>query len=177
MENTTHPTKARVEFQDIPEMNLKRDIRIASRAGRFLFLVCLMLATYGLFAQSRKKQALFLQETSIENFGMKYEKGAVHFTWMAVASIEPGIYLLQKSEDGSNYRTVVNIKSEPSEKKLRFDFIDEKLSKGVFYYRLKKINFDLTLEYSGLLRVVSPIEKDDEFFETYNEVLITKIED
>ena len=155
-----------------------RHIERTSLIGQMVILLITLFAAMGLFAQpQQKKQDPAEPVSSIVDFHKTMENGAAKFVWIAEEDSLPCIFQLQKSKYGSIFKTIANISMRATEKKMRFAFIDDRLTKGLYYYRIKKINPDERIEVSSILQVYSASDnEDDELGEIYSSATITPVE-
>jgi serine protease AprX len=86
------------------------------------------------------------------NFYLKVEDEGNHLFWDTEIEANSSHFEIEKSTDGVSFKKVGQVKAAGfSVGSHRYDLLDKDTSEGVFYYRLKQVDRDLTFEYSKKL--------------------------
>lgn len=68
---------------------------------------------------------------------------SVEIAWVTASERNNDYFAVERSIDAKNYKTIATIKGKGNATtENKYHFIDEKLSNGVYYYRLKQVDFD-----------------------------------
>jgi serine protease AprX len=86
------------------------------------------------------------------SFYLKVEDEGNHLFWDTEIEANSSHFEIEKSTDGISFKKVGQVKAAGfSVGSHRYDLLDKDTSEGVFYYRLKQVDRDLTFEYSKKL--------------------------
>jgi hypothetical protein len=88
------------------------------------------------------------------SFTAKMVDDFIALEWSTASELNNEVFLIEKSVDGKNYEVIGKVDGAGNSNTIiKYFFVDENLSKGVAYYRLKQIDFDGTFEYSDIVSV------------------------
>jgi hypothetical protein len=78
----------------------------------------------------------------------------VKLDWFTATETNNSGFEIQRSKNGSDYQTIFFIGGNGTTTNRNvYSYVDESVSLGVYYYRLKQINFDGTIEYLNTVTV------------------------
>ncbi len=81
---------------------------------------------------------------------------SVVINWSTASETNNHHFEIEKSTDNKNFVTIGEIKGNGnSSSMLKYNFIDNELSKGTSYYRLKQVDYDGIFDYSKTVSVVN----------------------
>lgn len=178
-------TEFEYEFKRLNEEKYLREIRRTSRIGQFVILLITVFAALGLLAKPeatkwiwpfQNKNKKVLETSGINDFKTKLNKNSAYFEWICDKDSSTRLLQLQKSQYGSNFKTVANVVLQPSEKKVKVTYQDLHLAKGAYYYRVMQTKGD-EITFSPLLRVVGISENEDDTGEMLTNAVVLPIEE
>lgn len=80
--------------------------------------------------------------------------GKVKLDWFTATETNNAGFDIERSKDGTNYEKIFFIGGNGTTTNRNiYSYIDEKVTAGVYYYRLKQINFDGSFEYLNAIAV------------------------
>ncbi len=82
----------------------------------------------------------------INNLNMVYNSGKVYINWMVKGEMNDGIYLIERSTDGSNFNAIGFKEVVASGLELLYSWIDAEPATGTAFYRLARIGQDYEQE-------------------------------
>jgi hypothetical protein len=82
----------------------------------------------------------------------KKENHAIKVSWDVAEEINVKGYQIERSENGTNYTVVgfVNAQNKPA-----YDFSDNQVGAGTFYYRIRNLDFDNQSKTSQVVKVIN----------------------
>ena len=85
-------------------------------------------------------------------------------TWTTSSESNNDFFLIERSTDGTNYQPIADIDGAGNSSiENRYTYYDPVASAGVFYYRLKQVDFDGSFTYSHSISIESKIDTDSFF--------------
>lgn len=88
------------------------------------------------------------------SFNAVLENGNVRLNWYTASEINNAGFKIERSQDGANYEEIFFIGSNGTiTNRNVYSYLDESVSSGVYYYRLKQVNFDGSFEYLNVIAV------------------------
>lgn len=100
------------------------------------------------------------------SFDAVYNGKNVDVTWATASEFNNDYFIVERSEDGINFKNVGKVDSKGidgrSNSNLRYSLNDPAVKTGVYYYRLKQVDFDLTTKTSEIVAVT--IVNDNDVF-------------
>ncbi|MEO1049799.1 MAG: T9SS type A sorting domain-containing protein [Bacteroidota bacterium] len=79
----------------------------------------------------------------------------IHLYWASATEVNTDRIEIERSTDAESFEKIGTVKAQGNSTRLHeYSFIDESLSFGTYYYRLKMIDLDRTYEYSNTIRVI-----------------------
>ncbi len=88
------------------------------------------------------------------SFNAIVENGKVRLNWYTASEINNAGFKIERSKDGSNYEEIFFIGGNGTTTNRNvYSYLDESVSSGVYYYRLKQVNFDGSFEYLNVVAV------------------------
>lgn len=99
-------------------------------------------------------------------FDAAYNGKNVDVTWATATELNNDYFVVERSEDGTNFNKIATVDSKAlhgkSESTLHYEFNDPDVKTGVYYYRLKQVDFDFKTKTSDVVTVV--IVNDNDVF-------------
>ncbi len=78
----------------------------------------------------------------------------VKLTWITAQETNNDHFVVQKSNDGFNFKKIGQIEGAGNKSSLsQYEFEDQSINSGLAYYRLKQVDFDGNFEYSKIISV------------------------
>ena len=88
------------------------------------------------------------------SFNAVIENGNVRLNWYTASETNNAGFKIERSNDGSNYEEIFFIGGNGTTTNRNvYSYLDESVSSGVYYYRLKQVNFDGSFEYLNVIAV------------------------
>ncbi|QQS35958.1 MAG: T9SS type A sorting domain-containing protein [Ignavibacteriales bacterium] len=88
------------------------------------------------------------------SFNASVNDNTVLLNWATASERNNSHFEIQRSDDGTGYKTIGTVKGAGNTTETKYySFIDNKLSTGKQYYRLKQIDFDGTFHFSNVVEV------------------------
>jgi PKD repeat protein len=85
-------------------------------------------------------------------FKASTDEDNVTLSWTTEQEVNNERFDLERSIDGSNFVTITSLAGKGnSQVKTEYNFVDENLSNGTYFYRLKQIDFDKQTTYSDMI--------------------------
>ena len=106
-------------------------------------------------------QTLFAECTYDQLLGAEEFPIGVMLSWSTIYEKNNSMFILEKSEDGSEFQTAGTVSGAGSSKTLRkYTFLDPQASSRKIYYRLKQVDFDGTFSYLEILPINKKLESN-----------------
>jgi hypothetical protein len=107
-----------------------------------VFFVFVLISTSSAQAECVYDQALKAEEFSV----------GLMLTWRTLLETNNQDFVVEKSEDGKNFKSIGTVKAAGNSKNLKsYNFLDPQANKKKLYYRLRQTDFDGTSSYSDIL--------------------------
>lgn len=90
-------------------------------------------------------------------FDGTYSNNQVNLVWATANEINLSSFIVEKSVDGKNFKSVGNVYASNSKLNNNYSFVDADFNESVSYYRLKSINTDFSFTYSKTVVVTKNI--------------------
>ena len=104
----------------------------------------------------------------LTSFSAEVSQGAVVLSWKTATETNNSGFEVQRSIDGKSFTKVAFIKGHGSAvKENSYSFSDKVSSGGVFYYRLKQIDFNGSYKYSSVVQATSMVPKTFSLAQNY----------
>ncbi len=88
------------------------------------------------------------------SFNAIVENGNVRLNWYTASETNNAGFKIERSKDGANYEEIFFIGGNGTTTNRNvYTYLDESVSSGVYYYRLKQVNFDGSFEYLNVVTV------------------------
>ncbi|TRX56071.1 T9SS type A sorting domain-containing protein [Fulvivirga sp. M361] len=82
------------------------------------------------------------------------EENEVLVSWATATELNNDYFVVERSVDGVNYDAVKSVDGAGnSEQVLTYEVIDNQVTSGVYFYRIKQVDFDGNFDYSDIARV------------------------
>ena len=98
-----------------------------------------------------------LLPVSLTGFTASKSTTAVHLVWQTVSEQNSKGFYIEKSADGITYQQVTFIPTQAtggiSSQKLVYDYYDDQPLAGISYYRLKQVDINNKMLYSGVAKI------------------------
>jgi glucose/arabinose dehydrogenase len=87
-------------------------------------------------------------------FDAAYTNGKVILSWYSDTETNNAGFMIERSSDGANFEQIIFIGgSGTTPKRNVYSYTDESVKYGIYYYRLKQINYDGSFEYLKVVAV------------------------
>lgn len=108
------------------------------------------------------------------NFSTKLEESTAFLNWQTAEEKEVSHFEIERSNAQINFKKIGQVSSNNSLEKQEYNYIDEKLAVGVYYYRLKMVDLDGKYSYSPIRSVyVKEVESQLKVYPTPAENMVT----
>ncbi len=88
------------------------------------------------------------------SFNAIVENGKVRLNWYTASETNNAGFKIERSNDGANYEEIFFIGGNGTTTNINvYSYLDESVNSGVYYYRLKQVNFDGSFEYFNVITV------------------------
>lgn len=88
------------------------------------------------------------------SFNAAVENDGVRLNWYTASETNNAGFKIERSKEGANYEEIFFIGGNGTTTNRNvYSYLDESVSSGVYYYRLKQINFDGSFEYLNVVAV------------------------
>ena len=88
------------------------------------------------------------------SFNATIVEGKVRLDWYTATETNNSGFKIQRSTDGANYENIFFIGGNGTTTTRNvYSYLDESVSSGVYYYRLKQVDFDGSFEYLNVVAV------------------------
>lgn len=88
------------------------------------------------------------------SFSAIVENGKVRLNWYTAFESNNAGFKIERSKDGSNYEEIFFIGGNGTTTNRNvYNYLDEEVSSGVYYYRLKQVNYDGSFVYLNVVSV------------------------
>jgi glucose/arabinose dehydrogenase len=88
------------------------------------------------------------------SFNAAVENDGVRLNWYTASETNNAGFKIERSKDGANYEEIFFIGGNGTTTNRNvYSYLDESVSSGVYYYRLKQVNFDGSFEYLNVVTV------------------------
>lgn len=102
------------------------------------------------------------------SFTASISDNKIKLDWFTATETNNSGFEIQRSKNGSDYQTIVFIGGHGTTTNRNvYSYIDESADYGVYYYRLKQIDFDGTVEYSNFVSIDLGLPKTFELEQNY----------
>lgn len=144
---------------------LHRRMVLAVSVILLLFSVLLSLSVFSQHLISGEQK--FSSSTLVSFSAILYD-GKVYVNWVIKGEKKDGLYLIERSEDGNNYKLTGwrDGIGTPLDLELLYSWIDEHPEKGTTYYRLKRVNEDGSVDLSDRIIINNGEQKSQPVLET-----------
>jgi hypothetical protein len=104
----------------------------------------------------------------LTSFAAVSKNDAVELSWATATEINNSGFQIERSLDKSNFGSIGFVEGKGTTTEMQsYKFIDENLSNGIYYYRLKQIDLDGSFEYSNIVEVNVGIPNRFELSQNY----------
>ncbi len=101
-------------------------------------------------------------------FNGDYEDGVVNLTWITATEINNFGFEVERRDDYSSYEPIVFVNGNgTSTNRVTYNFVDRNITSNRYYYRLKQIDLDGTVEYSNEVKIDIYALNDFQLFQNY----------
>jgi glucose/arabinose dehydrogenase len=88
------------------------------------------------------------------SFSAAEENGNVRLNWYTASETNNAGFKIERSRDGSDYEEIFFIGGNGTTTNRNvYSYLDETVSSGIYYYRLKQVNFDGSFEYLNVVAI------------------------
>ncbi|MCU0343296.1 MAG: PQQ-dependent sugar dehydrogenase [Ignavibacterium sp.] len=88
------------------------------------------------------------------SFSAAEENGNVRLSWYTASETNNAGFKIERSRDGSDYEEIFFIGGNGTTTNRNvYSYLDETVSSGIYYYRLKQVNFDGSFEYLNTVAI------------------------
>lgn len=88
------------------------------------------------------------------NFSTKLEKNTAFLNWETAEEKGVSHFEIERSDAQINFKKIGQITAKNNTEKQTYDYTDENLAEGVFYYRLKMVDLDGAYSYSPIRSIL-----------------------
>ncbi len=104
----------------------------------------------------------------LTTFSAEVSQGAVVLSWKTATETNNSGFEVQRSIDGKSFAKIAFIKGQGSAvKENSYSYSDKVTNGGVFYYRLKQIDFNGSYKYSNVVQATSMVPKTFSLAQNY----------
>lgn len=138
--------------------NLMKTISQAVKCMIAVFTILLSSNSFGQMAPELNRSIPGAENTAkmnIYNYTTAYNSGKVFVSWTSKNESADCLYIVERSNDGSNFESVGIKEGIGSEIELYYSWIDKTPPAGFAYYRVKKITRDGSQLYSAVNSVIN----------------------
>jgi Secretion system C-terminal sorting domain len=90
----------------------------------------------------------------LTSFTASYKSGTVNLGWSTATEINNSGFQIERSQDNKTFNKITFIPGFGTTTEVKtYNYVDEIISNGTYYYRLKQIDYDGTFEYSNIVEV------------------------
>ncbi len=90
----------------------------------------------------------------MKSFLVSLQDGLPKLEWVTASEINNDYFEVQRSLNGSTWKTIELVQGNgTTHEELSYEFIDKNVIQGIYYYRLKQVDYDGSFEYSRVLTV------------------------
>ena len=112
--------------------------------------------SFSLTASILRADCVFEQSLEFREFGV-----GLMLTWQTSAEDNNQTFILEKSDDGSSFSNIGNVKGNGTTKeKKAYNYLDVQAKGKKIFYRLKQVDFDGTYSYSEVLIVNKKLDNN-----------------
>ena len=112
--------------------------------------------SFSLTASILRADCVFEQGLEFKEFGV-----GLMLTWQTSAEDNNQTFILEKSDDGSSFSNIGNVKGNGTTKeKKAYNYLDVQAKGKKIFYRLKQVDFDGTYSYSEVLIVNKKLDNN-----------------
>jgi len=111
---------------------------------------------YADFVQQPLQVMMMADPLTVEllSFQAKEHNEGILLNWVTASETDNAYFELQRSENGKNFKSVVQIKGHGTSLEAHnYSFLDVLPADGSNYYRLKQVDFDGSFEYSEVVHI------------------------
>jgi subtilisin family serine protease len=110
----------------------------------------------------------FSTPVELVNFNAQIIGNAVHLSWLTATEINSYGFSIERARENSSFEVIGFVKAEGNSTLVKnYSFVDETISDGKFYYRLKQVDLDGTFEHSPQVEVSFNQPAEFELFQNY----------
>lgn len=100
---------------------------------------------------------------SLVSFQAKENGSTAHLMWETAWEKGASHFLVERSRDAKSFEAIGRLEAQgTTDKTQHYNFLDNKLSSGIWYYRLRQVDQDGTFTYSSIIAVRIGTEPLDE---------------
>lgn len=146
-------------------------------ALQLVFLFMLVFATVSTFAQTPTAQPIKSTEPGKLEFvkqNLVYNSGKVYLNWIATTNAPDCIYVIERSENGSEYEPVGLKEGISSPLELLYSWVDSKPNQGQVHYRIKQIDEQGMLMAQADSQTINTVEGNPLFLEKGTKMVSVK---
>ena len=111
---------------------------------------------------------LIIVPVELTSFSAAYSEGRVNLTWVTATELNNFGFEVERRDDYSSYQTIGFVDGNgTSTNRLTYNFVDDNLTDNRYYYRLKQIDFDGSIEYSNEVFVEIGNLNDFQLYQNY----------
>ena len=111
---------------------------------------------------------LIVVPVELTSFSAAYSEGRVNLTWVTATELNNFGFEVERRDEYSSYQTIGFVDGNgTSTNRLTYNFVDDNLTDNRYYYRLKQIDFDGSIEYSDEVFVEIGNLNDFQLYQNY----------
>jgi subtilisin family serine protease len=110
----------------------------------------------------------FSTPVELVSFNAEIIGRAVHLSWLTATEINSYGFSIERARENSSFEEIGFVKAVGNSTLVKnYTFVDEKITEGKFYYRLKQVDLDGRFEYSTQVEVSFNQPAEFELFQNY----------
>lgn len=127
-------------------------VQVPSTATGQFYITCKTISNDGCESNSVTATALINCALPVKftSFNTEAKCSDVSLKWTTANEANNKEFVIQKSKDGINFSDVISIKPNSS---MEYSFIENKLENGIYFFRIKQVDFDGKFSFSKLNKV------------------------
>ena len=99
------------------------------------------------------------------NFNGYSEEGYNRLEWVTASELNNDRFIIEKSHDGVLFNVIGDVEGQSnSNNNTDYSFIDDNINDGIFYYRLRQVDFDGSYTYSNTIAIKQSENAEISFF-------------
>jgi Secretion system C-terminal sorting domain len=101
---------------------------------------------------------------TISSFTAQSDQNDIYVNWTTVKELNNDFYLIQRSSDGEHFNAIGKMDGAgTSGNEIAYQYKDQNVASGIYYYRLKQVDFDGGYSYSKIVRIEIKSKADPDF--------------